>query len=315
MKYLAISLTLAACSILAAGVQNGALLEQQPFTTTDDELQSLSSNTAAAKVFEQVITSEIVYSSDGLKIRGFLARPRREGRYPCVIFNRGGNATLGIWTRARSVFLAQVASLGYVVVASQYRGGGGSEGTDEYGGADVDDVLNLIPLLESLPYADASRIGMVGNSRGGMMTYLALSRTKRIAAAVVTSGISDMFDSAQARAETMGRLFADLIPGYSDHRDDVLAARSAVRWAEKLNRQTPILLFHGTADWRVSPEQAFAMGVALYRARHPFRLVLFEGGAHGVPEYEDERQRILRDWLDKYVRDRQPWPSLEPHGN
>jgi hypothetical protein len=23
---------------------------------------------------------------------------------------------------------------------------------------------------------------------------------------------------------------------------------------------------------------------------------------------------LVKDWLDRYVRDRRPWPSLEPHG-
>jgi len=40
---------------------------------------------------------------------------------------------------------------GYVTVGSQYRGGGGSEGTDAFGGADVEDVLNLVALLKRLP--------------------------------------------------------------------------------------------------------------------------------------------------------------------
>ena len=24
---------------------------------------------------------------------------------------------------------------------------------------------------------------------------------------------------------------------------------------------------------------------------------------------------IPREWFDRYLRDKQPWPSLEPHGN
>jgi len=23
---------------------------------------------------------------------------------------------------------------------------------------------------------------------------------------------------------------------------------------------------------------------------------------------------MMRDWLDRYVKERKPWPSLEPHG-
>ena len=56
------------------------------------------------------------------------------------------------------------------------------------------------------------------------------------------------------------------------------------------------------------------MAKSLYQNKHPFRFVLFEGGDHGLTEYRTEMLRLTRDWLDHYVRDRQPWPSLEPHG-
>jgi dipeptidyl aminopeptidase/acylaminoacyl peptidase len=79
-------------------------------------------------------------------------------------------------------------------VASQYRGNAGGEGKEEFGGRDVDDVLNLIKLLISLPQADAKRIGMYGWSRGGMMTYQALARSDQVAAAIVGAGVTDAFD-------------------------------------------------------------------------------------------------------------------------
>jgi len=92
-------------------------------------------------------------------------------------------------------------------------------------------------------------------------------------------------------------------------------ARSAVRWPEKLPKNTPILILHGTADWRAPVKtNAIDMSAALLAAKVPFRMVLFEGGQHGISEFRDEMRRIMRDWLDTYVRDRKPWPSLEPHG-
>ena len=64
--------------------------------------------------------------------------------------------------------LAKIASQGYIVVASQYRGNGGSEGREEFGGSDVKDILNLFPLIDNLHNADNKNIGMFGWSRGGM---------------------------------------------------------------------------------------------------------------------------------------------------
>jgi len=45
---------------------------------------------------------------------------------------------------------------------------------EEFGGAEIHDVLNLIPLAKSLGYVDMDNVFILGVSRGGMETYLAL---------------------------------------------------------------------------------------------------------------------------------------------
>jgi dipeptidyl aminopeptidase/acylaminoacyl peptidase len=276
----------------------------------------VSSEVIRADKTGEVELRKIRYRSDGLLINGYMAVPKGTAKLPCVIDNRGGNWRLGVWTdESASESLVRIASWGYVVIASQYRGAGGSEGKDEYGGADVDDVLNLIPVLASEPRADTTRIGMFGASRGGMMTYLALARTDRIVAAVILSGLADSVALLKERPP-MEQVFMEAIPGYEKDKTGTLAARSAVRWADKLPKTTPILILHGTADWRAPVKSnAINMSAALLEAKVPFRMLLFEGGQHGVTEHRDEMRRITHDWLDTYVRDRKPWPSLEPHGD
>jgi dipeptidyl aminopeptidase/acylaminoacyl peptidase len=209
--------------------------------------------------------------------------------------------------------LCRIASWGYVVAASQYRGAMGSEGADQFGGDDIHDVMNLIPLLEAERGADASRIGMYGGSRGGMMTYLALTKTARIRAAVVRCGMSDLTGWAEERRD-MESVYAELIPGFRSADDSPLITRSAVYWPEKLCKSTPILLLQGTADWRVNPVSALRFAEALFAVKHPFRLVMLEGSDHALTEHISERERQTREWLDRYVRDRAPLPRLEPHG-
>jgi dipeptidyl aminopeptidase/acylaminoacyl peptidase len=264
---------------------------------------------------DSVEATEITYMSGGLRVKGYMVEPKGDGPYPCVIVNRGGNREFSALTpRIVALLMARIASWGYVVVGSQYRGNAGGEGVEEFGGADVDDVLNLVPLLESRPKADAMRLGMFGASRGGMMTYLALARSDRFRAAVIRAGASDLLSTRADRPE-MDSLFVELIPGYDGKNEEPLIERSAVRWAGKLPKSTPILLLHGTADWRVDPHEGLDMARALLDAERPFRLVLLEGGDHRLSEHRQEADRQTRMWFDRYVKNGEPLPDLKPHGD
>ena len=319
-------------SIAFAQPENGAILSREPAVLPADAPER------AQKALDGVTLERIIYSSDGLEVEAFVARPADSAtsNLPCVIFNRGGNRDFGAITPVRATFLlAHMARRGYVVAASNYRGNGefggakypgeresdegdsiGGVGREEFGGAEVDDVLALIPMLGHIERADVSRMGIFGWSRGGMMTYLALKTTDRFKAAVVGGGLSDMSQLMAARPEMEEHVYSELIPGWGDPstRAAAIEARSAVKWVDKLPKNTPILLMHGTADWRVDPRQALDMGRALQAARHPYRLVMLEGGDHGLSEYRGEVNRLVDDWLDRYVRDGETWPSLEPHG-
>jgi dipeptidyl aminopeptidase/acylaminoacyl peptidase len=311
-----LALALLALPAASPSLDDGRLLRAAPVSFDDASLAWLARiEPRARRIAEQVELSAITYASDGLEVHGYMAAPRGTDRLPCVIYNRGGNRSFGALDDAEALLsLGRIAMAGYVVVASQYRGHADGPGRDEFGGAELNDVLNLIPLLESMPQADASRIGMVGWSRGGMMTYLALTRTDRIAAAIVGSGVANLKDAALQRPE-MEHVYRDLIPNYEKESEAQLAARSAVRWPDRMHKDTPILLLQGGADWRVDPLQTLALAEKLYATRHPFRLVFFEGGDHSLTEYRHEVQSLVDDWLERYVKRRRPWPSLLPHGS
>jgi dipeptidyl aminopeptidase/acylaminoacyl peptidase len=176
-----------------------------------------------------------------------------------------------------------------VAVASQYRGNGGGEGKEDFGGDDVHDVTNLITLLEALPYVDSDRIGMFGGSRGGMMTYLALKQqalagTDDIKAAVTVGGISDLFAWDRERGGTLTNILWRPLVGATPTQDPVaFEARSAVYWPELI--QVPILLLHGEADRDVSVEQSRKLADALTEAGGSVELVTFPGGDHALTQF------------------------------
>ena len=288
---------------------NGTIVSKTPYIFPEDVQAS------DFPYLEEVEASEIFYLSDGLKVKGFYIRPKRGGPHPCVIYNRGGNREFGaIVGKTVASLLCRIASWGYIVVASQYRGNDGGEGREEFGGADINDVLNLFQLLDKDPQADSSRIGMYGGSRGGMMTCLALAKTDRVKAAVIRCGASDLTDWKEDRSD-MVEVYRDLIPGFDEDPEGTLVARSAVYWPERLCKTTPILIMHGTADWRVNPKSSLKLAEGLLKTRHPFRLVLLEGADHALSEFLEERNRLTKDWLDRYVKNGEPLPNLEPHGD
>ncbi|MFO1317407.1 MAG: prolyl oligopeptidase family serine peptidase [Burkholderiales bacterium] len=265
------------------------------------------------------VAERVVYESDGLRIVGFLAypagAPAGAARLPCVLFNRGGNRDFGATTPESFLNRARrVTGWGYVLFASNYRGSPGSEGKDEFGGDDVNDVHNALHVFDRLPFADRDRIGMWGHSRGGMMTYIALTTTDRVKAAVIGAGSADLERWMSLRPEMETEVAAQMVPDWATDRAKAIAARSAVRFVDRLPANVPILLVHGTADWRVDPRDSMDMAKALYATRRPFSLLLFEGADHAITERRDEYYQAARAWMDRYVRDRGRLPDLAPHG-
>jgi dipeptidyl aminopeptidase/acylaminoacyl peptidase len=302
------------CLVIQA--QNGKIIQQTVFTPADSSIQLMERTIKDIRpVMAAVNFYRITYLSDGLQVKGYLAIPKKQGKYPCIIFNRGGNKEFSAITDEG--FLRNLGKLsreGYVIIASQYRGNAGGEGKEEYGGSDVQDVLHLIPALASLPQADTSRIGMFGWSRGGMMTYIALTKTTKIKAAVVGSGLTDL-KKLLADRPAFDSLWITMMPDYATRKEELLTSRSATYFADKIARTTPILILQGTADWRVPTDQVLDLVQRFYQLQQPFRFILYEGGQHSLAEFRDDYYTQMINWFNTYLRDRKPWPSLEPHGN
>ncbi len=93
---------------------------------------------------DEVNWYSIRYQSGEEEVNGYIAAPADylEKNYPILIYNRGGYA--GDHLRISDV--QYFARFGFIVLASKYRGSGGSTGKDGFGGEDVNDVIKLIDL-------------------------------------------------------------------------------------------------------------------------------------------------------------------------
>lgn len=274
---------------------------------SDWRLERMTNNAKRVSAFA------ISYTVSNHTVKGCVVQPkkRRKSPLPCIVYNRGGSGEFGV-IKLERLFgdIAECAKAGYMVVASQYSGNAGGEGKDEMGGNDLEDVFALYNILQEYPQADETRIGMYGISRGGMMAYMALKRAGWIKAAVTVGGVTDLFRSEQLRPE-MKAVYKKMFGGSKKEKEK----RSALHWPEQLPADVPILLMHGSADWRVSPLDSIELATKLYEQRAPVRLIVFEGADHGISEYREERNRQRRRWFDRFIKNSEPLPNTDPHGD
>ncbi len=244
---------------------------------------------------------KIKYLSDGLKIVGFIYKPKRaEGqKLPVIIFNRGGLADGAIGPQNFNYLyeMHRYASEGFVVIASQYRGADGSEGKDEAAGADTDDVMSLIPLARALPYVDMSRLFMWGYSRGAMMTLQALKRGAPVKAVAVVGAPTDLM--ANVNNPGFIQFARSVYPDFDARRDEHLKSRSAILWVDKI--EVPLLIMHGGADPGTSPTNAINLAQKLEEQGKTYELVVYAKDNHGVFRNAEDRLRRTVDWF-KNVR-------------
>jgi acetyl esterase/lipase len=244
----------------------------------------------------------IAYRSDGLKVMGYRysGATHVSGRQPVILYLRGGNREFGKldepWMRRFRAFLDS----GYVVLATQYRGNDGGEGREEFGGRDVRDVANLMPLVRNDSTLDTNNVYLFGASRGGMMTYLALRDGLSVNAAVIQAGPTDLSRQERLRPGFEKEVYAPLVPGWPSTRTAFYRDRSAVHWVDRLD--VPMLIVHGTKDWRVDPQDAIDLAARLQRAGKRYELVMYEGDNHYIFDQRDDFDRRIFAWFSKFRR-------------
>jgi dipeptidyl aminopeptidase/acylaminoacyl peptidase len=258
----------------------------------------------AARTSTAVECRRITYLSDGLKIVGFIVQPVSVGRhYPVIVFNRGGLLDIGKINELNLVDFYDLASQGFLVVASQYRGNDGGEGREEFGGSDVNDVLALRDLAIALPDADAQNVFFYGLSRGGMMTFLALRRGATVNAVAVVGAILDLEDTTAAgklRTPGIAKTVLNLIPDYATRGASALRDRSAVHWPEEVN--VPALIIHGGADEEVPVSEALTFAARLNDLHKSFELVVYASDSHEVTNNRKDRNSRIVSWFRRHMR-------------
>lgn len=286
--------------LLFAGLgfsQNGKLLSKNLVDLSKTPIwNKISENEVLKPDFEHLKSLDfyfITYESDGLQVNGLLIEPKKVGKYPVVIFNRGGNRDFGRLTVSTMImYTSKLADQGYVIIGSNYRK------NDEFGGIEINDVLNLTETVKEIEKADSNCIGMFGWSRGGMMTYLALQKSDKIKTAIIGNGPTDLFGIIADRPEMESKVIAECVPNYSENKENELKKRSAVYWVDRLDKKSSLLILCGTNDKRVNPNQADKISDKLEEINYDFELIKFETD-HYFTEYKSELNELVIRWFNK----------------
>ena len=281
----------------ASAAKHGIVL--RPFSELRPRLQT-AEEFSERRAYEGFRCERIAYASDGLKVFAYIWRPAdTEGKkLPLVIFNRGGGQDISKLVPSERDGFYDYLKSGFVVIGSQYRGNDGGQGHDEEGGAEVRDVVSLVELARSLGYVDMSNVFMMGDSRGAMMTYLAMRNGARINAAAVVGSETDLSANLKRRPE-LREGYSKNVPEFDNRPEEILRSRSAIFWPESIS--APLLLMHGGNDWRVPVTQDFEFANKLESLRRPYELTVFEGDVHLLSFNWRERDRKTIEWFRRHM--------------
>ncbi|MFC5140501.1 S9 family peptidase [Actinomycetospora rhizophila] len=250
-------------------------------------------------------TLEVVTTPDGLRLPGWLYRPRgQSGPFPTVIYLHGGPEA-----QERPVFTPLYQHLlarGVAVYAANVRGSSGfgrsfvnaDNGAGRF--AAIRDVATCVEHLVESGVADPARVAVMGRSYGGYLTLAALvNHPELFAVGIDVCGMAD-FETFFARTEPWIADAAVGEYGHPIHDRNLLRELSPVHRMEHL--RAPLLVVHGKWDTNVPVHEAELAVHGAKAAGVPVRYLLFDDEGHEIQRTEN-RVRFIHecvDWLAEH---------------
>ncbi|MEJ7809648.1 MAG: alpha/beta fold hydrolase [Gemmatimonadaceae bacterium] len=205
-----------------------------------------------AQLGPEAIARKIEYpAADGMTIPAYLFAPGDTAvRRPVIVMVHGG--VHSDFNAGYATEVGALVRLGYLVIAPEYRGstGYGRAFYDaiDYGGREVEDCISALDYLAaSVPFADTSRVGMLGWSHGGFIALHALfRRPERFRVAVAHVPVADLPTRIRTHPEAYHEIFAAQtgFGGRLEQNPRPYIDRSPIAHAREL--RTPVLVH--TAD-------------------------------------------------------------------
>lgn len=236
-----------------------------------------------------------VKSKAGDTLYGALLRPRtmEPGRkYPVVVMVYGGpgvQSVLDMWLPR--LLWQHLADRGFVVFQLDNRGSAGrGPGFAEpiynhLGEVELSDQLTGVEYLSTLPYVDASRVGIYGHSYGGFMAALAMFKAP------------DQFKVGISGSPVTDWIFYD--SAYTERYMQTPALNPKGYEAADLGRLAPnlrgkLFVIHALMDENVHFGNTAHLIDALVAAQKKFDLLVFPGERHGYRSPAARKYAMMR---------------------
>ena len=261
-------------------------------TNYGKEIVGLESNESLKKtIFEYGFSKREPFSftsKEGITLDGWMVKPLdfdKNRRYPVVLFQYSGPGSQQVknsWSAGSmgqgGAFDSFLAQQGFIVVCVDGRGTGGRGSEFEkctylrLGLLEAKDQIETAQWLSTLPYVNASSIGIWGWSFGGFNTLMSMSDGSALfKAGVAIAAPTNWKFYDTIYTERYMRTPKENPKGYEDN---------PIQRADKLSGA--LLLCHGVADDNVHPQNAFEYAEALVQADKDFREIYYTNRNHSI---------------------------------
>jgi dipeptidyl aminopeptidase/acylaminoacyl peptidase len=260
---------------------------------------------------------KVSWKSDRFTIPAYLYRPvglEPGKRAPGILLIHGGpTGQYSDTYLPQAQFLAQ---MGYAVLAPNIRGSSGYGKAFEdannpcWTHCDLEDVAAGVAFLKTLPEVDPGRMGITGNSYGGIMTLGAVAHAPDLfQAAAAQSGYADWISFQEYNTELQHTKLLGYEWGPYPDSAAVYRRNSSIFSADRVT--APVLLIFGVGGsqaWRpgVYPIPAsLEFAHALDRRNKVVKVLTYPGENYYVTGRENSKQVLLDlgRWFDQYLKD------------
>lgn len=240
----------------------------------------------------------------------------RSKKHPFLLFVHGG--VHANFSSGAAHIIRELVEQGYSIIATDYRGSTGYGRTFyeqiDYGGRENDDVYaGRQWMLDTYPFLDPARCGIIGWSHGGMITLMNIfEHPESFAVAYAGVPVSDLVARLGYSTEAYRALFSASYHIGKSVREDIqeYLKRSPMTHVAKL--RTPLLIHTNTNDEDVNTLEVQRLIQSLKAEGKKFESKIYENapGGHAfnrldTPLARESRKEIWR-FLAPYLKPAKP---------